>query len=199
MKQDARSRRRTEIEDVAFDLIEANGFAGTSMLAVAKAAKASNETLYNWYGDKAGLFSALVARNAATVKEALEAEVSAGAPPLDTLRRIGPRLLAMLLSPRAIALNRAAAADETGTLGRALNEAGRQSVGPALAGVIAHAIKAGDLSGSPRDVTELFFTLLIGDLQIRRITGAIPDPTAAERSARAETAVTRLLTLAAPG
>lgn len=51
----------------------------------ARQARASNETLYSWYGDKQGLFKALVTRNAAKVKALLEAELSSerDAPPWD--------------------------------------------------------------------------------------------------------------------
>ncbi len=49
-------------------MLDAKGYAGASMLAIARQAKASNETLYNWYGDKNGLFRALVVRNAGEVR-----------------------------------------------------------------------------------------------------------------------------------
>ncbi|WP_237352646.1 TetR family transcriptional regulator [Rhizobium leguminosarum] len=43
------------------------------MLDIAKAAKASNETLYRWYGDKNGLFQTMVESNARATKTALDA------------------------------------------------------------------------------------------------------------------------------
>lgn len=111
MRDDNRSLRQEQIEQAAYDVLEARGYSGTSMLTIARKARASNETLYNWYGDKTGLFKALVARNAAEVKQLLEADLQAATDPLHTLRSMGPRLLGILTGARAVALNRAAAAE----------------------------------------------------------------------------------------
>ena len=63
MKPDRKEKRAREIEAAAYALLEAKGFEGLSMQSVAKMAKASNETLYRWYGDKIGLFEARSSRN----------------------------------------------------------------------------------------------------------------------------------------
>ncbi len=105
----SKDTRRIQIEDAAYALLDAKGYSGTSMQAIARAAKASNETLYNWYGDKKGLMAALIARNTDTVRVAL-ADI-ANTQAVERLSLIGPTLLAMVLGPRAVALNRAAAAD----------------------------------------------------------------------------------------
>ena len=76
MRDEARTKRAEEIEAAAYRLLEERGYDGLSMQAVAKAAKASNETLYRWYGDKLGLFSALIAGNTATVGAVLETDHS---------------------------------------------------------------------------------------------------------------------------
>jgi len=94
------------------------------MLSVAKRAKASNETLYRWYGDKLGLFMSLIERNLSDVRAVLEPDSQCADDPLETLQILGPKLLELLLSPRAIALNRAAAADASGALGQALARGG---------------------------------------------------------------------------
>ena len=87
----------------------AAGPADLSMQAVAREAKASMETLYSWYGDKTGLYQALVADNAVQIEVALiEAKT---ADPVAMLEDIGERLFDMVTSERAVALNRAAAAD----------------------------------------------------------------------------------------
>ncbi|MCF3595170.1 TetR/AcrR family transcriptional regulator [Rhodobacteraceae bacterium LMO-12] len=192
MRNDAREKRAEEIEAAAYGVLEAKGFGGLSMLAVARAAKASNETLYRWYGDKQGLFAALIARNTDVVRAALE-RVGGGGDAMADLSRVGPILLSMLLGPRAVALNRAAAADGSGALGRALGRAGRDVVGPWIAGVMARAIEAGQLGGAePGEMAEVWFALLIGDAQIRRVTGAMGMPGPEEIAARSEAAMRRL-------
>ncbi|SHL04034.1 transcriptional regulator, TetR family [Roseovarius marisflavi] len=160
------------------------------MQGIAKQARASNETLYNWYGDKQGLFKALVTRNAAEVKTLLEAGLAADRDALSILGLLGPRLLALLLGNRAIALNRAAAADPSGALGRTLSQAGRESILPLLMEVLEAARHKGQLTF---DTTEtavgLYLDLLLGDLQIRRVIGRQPPPTAEFFVARSERAM----------
>ena len=191
MRDEKKAERAGEIEAAAYAVLEKKGYEGLSMLAVARAAKASNETLYRWYGDKLGLFEALIARNTQIVTKALETGGAAG--PEEELRRLGAVLLEMLLGPRAVALNRAAAADASGSLGRALGRMGRETVAPRVAAVMARAIAAGRLGGgTPEEMAEAWFGLLIGDMQIRRVTGALEAPDAAALEARAERALALL-------
>ncbi|MEJ6390981.1 TetR/AcrR family transcriptional regulator [Gymnodinialimonas ulvae] len=187
MKSDKKEERRAQIEDAAYRMLGEKGYAGTSMQAIARAAQASNETLYNWYGDKKGLMAALVARNTETVRATLVENVGGDA--LDRLARMGPILLGMVLGPRAVALNRAAAADPSGDLGRAISAGGREVVGPMVTAVMAGAVNEGKLQGEPEDLTQLYLTLLIGDLQIRRVIGAMEVPTAQAIEARAQAAL----------
>ena len=169
------------------------------MLAVAKAAKASNETLYRWYGDKNGLFAALIAGNALVLKTTLEDALSEMDDPVSTLRTLAPLLLGTLTSDRAIALNRAAAADESGTLGQAIAEGGRDTIAPLIGGVIAQAIEQHQIiAPSPRIATEWYIALVIADAQIRRVIGAVPEPSQAHISQLAETRVAAFLKLVAP-
>lgn len=194
MRDEARTERMRRIEDAAYELIEQKGFAGMSMLAIARKAKASNETLYRWYGDKTGLFKAMVIRNAAEVRHMLESDLEADRPPLETIRALGPRLLGLLVSPRAIALNRAAATDASGALGQALTEAGRNQILPLVSDVFARAEKSGLLGSlNTQEAVKIYFNLLVGDLQIRRAIGALPEMGAQDIVDRAEWAFQLLL------
>lgn len=205
MRQENKSLRQTQIETAAYAVLEQKGYAGTSMQAIARAARASNETLYNWYGDKNGLFKALVARNAQEVKALLEEELVTGQDPLATLGRLGPILLTLLLGDRAIALNRAAAADPSGELGAAISLAGRESVLPLITEVLIRAKRSGVLVfQEPDEAAGLYMNLLVGDLQIRRVIGRVPAPEPSFCTARADLALRRLTlllgpTLTAPG
>ncbi len=199
MRDEKRSARQTEIECAAYAVLEEKGFEGASMLTIARAAKASNETLYNWYGDKVGLFRTLVERNAEAVKGLLESHLADDAPPLETLAALGPELLALLTGPRAVALNRAAAADRTGVLGAALAEIGRGTVAPLIGAVLERARTAGVLAFDETGAAvELYLGLLVGDLQIRRVIGTEPAPSAAVITARSTRAQEHLHKLCAP-
>jgi AcrR family transcriptional regulator len=196
MRDENRSLRQDQIERAAYAVLDEKGYAGASMLAIAKAAKASNETLYNWYGDKAGLFSALVRRNAAEVKALLQDQIDAGGDAVDTLSRVGPVLLHLVTSDRAVALNRAAAADPTGDLGRTIAAEGRDTVAPLIAQVIAQGKAQGRFTFDDLAMTcETYLGLLIGDIQIRRVVGRMPQPDPEALSARADAAQRNFLRL----
>jgi AcrR family transcriptional regulator len=196
MRDENRSIRQDQIEQAAYAVLDAKGYGGTSMLAIAKAAKASNETLYNWYGDKTGLFAALVRRNAAEVKALLEDQIAAGGDAVDALARVGPVLLQLVTSDRAVALNRAAAADPTGKLGRVLAAEGRETVAPLIAQVIAQGREQGRLAFDDLAMAcETWLGLLIGDIQIRRVVGRMPQPGQEALAARADAALRNFLTL----
>ena len=194
-----REKRREEIEALAFDLLEEEGFEGTSMKAIAARARASMETLYNWYGDKLGLFAALVERNTGRVLKQLSQAGPDVAAPEDRLRMTAETLLAMLSSPQAIALNRAAILDTTGRLGLLLTSSGREVVGPHLAGLLIDWRETGAVDfDDPRSATATFVNLLVGDHQIRRATHAEKELTSKDVSERTERALRQFASLYRP-
>lgn len=199
MRDEKRTDRQKQIEIAAYELLESKGYSGTSMLGIARKARASNETLYNWYGDKQGLFQALVTRNAANVKSLLEEELGGDSDALSILGRLGPKLVALLTGDRAIALNRAAAADSSGELGEALATKGRDAVFPLLAQVLERARAEKQLSFEDiGEAARLYLDLLIGDQQIRRVIGRLPCPTEDFCQARSERALQHFTRLLAP-
>jgi AcrR family transcriptional regulator len=177
MRDEARAERQAEIEEATYRVVRARGYGGTSMLAVAREAKASNETLYRWYGDKRGLFRSMVENNAEATRTALKRALDRGADPLESLDTVAPILLSMLLGDRPISLNRAAAADESGELGAALAAGGRDAVLPLIEELMRRGMANGGIvAPSARTAAEWFISLLIGDQQIRRVIHAVPAP-----------------------
>ncbi|MCO5157644.1 MAG: TetR/AcrR family transcriptional regulator [Aquamicrobium sp.] len=192
--------REARIFAAAHALIAERGYGATSMLAVAKAAKVSNETLYRRYGDKRGLFARMVEDNARAIRAMLEAAVAGEGDALAGLRGVAPLLLGMLLGERAVSLNRAAAADETGELGRALAAGGRDAVAPLLGALAGRAMEAGSIRApSAAQAVEWYIALLIGDMQVRRVTRVAAEPSEAEIEARAQAAFSAFLRLCAAG
>ncbi len=193
MREEKRSIRQQQIETAAYKVLESKGYGGTSMLGIAKQARASNETLYNWYGDKQGLFQALVTRNADEVKQHLQDELETDNDALSILGTLGPKLLDLLTGDRAVALNRAAAADSSGELGAAISQSGREAVFPLLKKVLERARDDGQLTfDQPADAVGLYLDLLIGDQQIRRVIGRLERPSEAFRLERSDRAVRHL-------
>lgn len=189
---DDRTKRQREVAifAAAYAQLAEHGYGGASMLRIAKAAKASNETLYRWYGDKDGLFTAMVRDNAAQTRallcEALEEKGEAWA----ALEAVAPIFLGMILGDRAILLNRAAAADASGALGAAIATGGRGEVMPLLVQLMARVcVGSGNVA---EQAAEWFLGLLLGDLQIRRVIGQQNCLASKEIDARCATALTAL-------
>jgi AcrR family transcriptional regulator len=179
MQTENKLKRQVQIETTAYAVLREKGYTGTSMLSISKRAKASNETLYRWYGDKLGLFKSLIEQNAHDTKELLEEHLSGDEEPINTLRTLGPVLLSLLVGERAISLNQAAAADQSGELGVALSEIGRETIAPLITQILINARTAGALDfTNAEDTTELYISLLVGDLQIRRAIGRMTEPDA---------------------
>ncbi len=110
MRNENRELRRREIVEHAFDMLARDGYAAFSMQALAKVSKSSKETLYGWFGGKAGLYEAMVEENAAR----LVLPSADAADGVKELSRFGAELLSMLLGERAVLLNRVAAAEAGG-------------------------------------------------------------------------------------
>lgn len=197
MRESAQIERRRSIEEAAYELIDEKGYDNISMLAIAKRAKASNETLYRWYGDKKGLFQAMVIRNADEVYASLVEDLDRQRDPMQILEDISLKLLRLLTSDRAIALNRAAAADASGELGIALSKVGRERVLPLISKVLGQIKDQGTFGDlSLEEVTRLYMNLLIGDQQIRRAIGVMPAPNETELKTTTRKALDHLLKFA---
>lgn len=202
-RKDARRQnaRRAAIEDAAYEVLLADGYKAASVLAIAKRAKASNETLYRWYGNKQGLFAALVERNAQAAKEMLDDALAQDRAPLEVLESLGPILLRLVTSERAVALNRAAAGDvhDTATLGQALADGGRNALMPRIATLFELASQTADLHVDDADeAADVYISLLLGDVQIRRATGALDGLSATQVEKRAARALELVKRLFAP-
>lgn len=178
MSDSQKQARHQAITQAAYALLAEKGYGGTSMLAVAKAAKASNETMYKWYGDKQGLFETMVRDNAAQTGELLRQALADQTDPLDALARISPIFLTMLLGEPAVLLNRAAAADPTGALGQALADGGRNEIQPLFAQLMA--TLATRSTHDAQTLAQTYLGLLIADTQIKRATGVMAEPSKTE-------------------
>jgi AcrR family transcriptional regulator len=195
------AERRMRIEQAAYEVLGEVGYNSASLLAIAKRASASNETLYKWYGNKQGLFRALVESNARDAEQMLEAALAADGDLFDALAALGPVLLTLVTGERAIMLNRAAAGDvsDTGTLGRSIAESGRETIRPLLRDLLDRAHKEGLIAcDDPAQAAETYFHLLIGDLQIRRVIGVMAKPSGEEIDQRSRNALELFLKLYAP-
>lgn len=199
MTPDKQDERRRQIEAAAFDVLAEKGYRSTSMLQIAKRAAASNQTLYAWYGNKQTLFQSLIEENARNVKDLLRDALDNHSDPQDTLRALGPLLLAFTTGEKAIIMNRAAIADadETGLLGEAIDSAARHEMVALITAIMMQLVAAGRFRDDtdPADAAESYISLLFGEVQLRQALGRMDvlDRTAiAQRAERAFDLTSRL-------
>jgi AcrR family transcriptional regulator len=195
--------RRQAVLDAALAVLERRGYAGTSMLDIAREARASKETLYAWFGDKKGLFAALVADNAAALNAAIEAVPAdpAETPVGDALAGFGAALLGLLLGPRAVAINRAAAAEAArdAELGSLLVASGRAATGRRMVELLRRRMALGEIAAvDPEEAFSVFLGLLLRDLQVQVLVGATAAPDGEALRRRAEAAAALFLRLYGP-
>ena len=193
--------RRTEILETVQQVLRARGFAGTSMLAVATAARTSKETLYRLFGDRRGLFAALVRHNADTVNAELVQALSSDRPPEEVLPQLGRGLATLLLGDRSVTINRAVIADASasGELGEILAASGRGTTGPLIMRYLESQRARGRLEfPSVEEAFEVFLGLLLRDRQVRRLLNVLPPPSKSEIDDLADRATAYFMRLFAP-
>jgi AcrR family transcriptional regulator len=180
------ARRQAALDAALAELVE-RGLEQTTMQAVASRTGSSKESLYAWFGNRDGLLAALIERQAAGVGDAL-ARVTAGGDAREALTSIAERLLRLLLSDVSVALNRAAM--PSAELATLLLRHGRHTTGPL---VEAYLERLG--VPDPAEAFQLFYGLVVRDLQIRRLLG---ERVEVDVRADAATAVDRFLRLTLP-
>ena len=190
--------RQRDVLEAVLDLI-VKGQRPLSMIAVARAASCSKETIYRWFGDRDGLLTATVRWQAAKVRGI---ELPNG--PIDeaflrkALARFAVDWLNVLTGPTSIALNRLAiteAGSDTLDLGAIVLRNGPAEMARRIAPLFVAARASGLIAYSGEaDAFSAFFGLVVGDLQIRLLLGDEADETFdIDRSA--EEAARRFMTL----
>ncbi len=188
-----REQRRRRVLDAAFAELVEHGYEKTTMLGIAQRAGASKETLYSWFDNRDGLFSAMIEDNADHAATAIQAGLARDAEPATTLTSFSVGLLTMLTGERSIALNRAAMSSPD--LAAVLLASGRHRVGPLVERYLDRLNQSGFITiDDPAETFRLLYGLLLTDTQIRVLLGESP-PTAAEVAERAAVAVDRFLLL----
>jgi AcrR family transcriptional regulator len=188
---------RQVVLDSAFELLVERGYRRTTMTAVAERAGSSKETLYAWFGDKPGLFVALVRRAEAMNQRVLLALNSEHvSDPAETLTAFATGLLRLLLGERSVAINRAAIGelDSAPELASVLLAQGRHRTGPIVEAYLARLAAQGRLAiDDPAEAFTLLYGLVVQDLQIRALLGdRLPERDLAQH---ARAAVDRFLAL----
>lgn len=198
MKAASRDRRRHEIMNVAIEVLAQRGYRDASMLEVARRTSASKETLYAWFGDKRGLFEAVIRRNAEAVQAVLARHFESDASTEVVLVEFGRALLGLLLGDSAVAINRAAISEARSDprLAQILASAGREATLPSFIRFLElHRGRGALRIEAPSEAAEDYLGLLLGDTQTRRLLGLLAAPKKAQIEARALRATKNFLRL----
>lgn len=198
----AKEERKREILLAAFVELRTNGYSGTSMLSIARRARASKETLYAWFGNKPGLFAELVQNNAVLVQQVLRGSLSEDQKPQNALSAFGEALLRLLLGEAAVCLNRAAITEteRDRTLADIINLNGREATLPLLTDYLDRQKAAGTLDfDDALTAAQLLIGVLMGDAQVRRLLNVLPEPDDDWIEDRVERAVSVFLKLYGTG
>ena len=179
---DERRAREGEILATALGVFLRSGYGASTVDELAAAAQVTKRTIYTYYGDKAGLFAAMVRHLAAAVS--LDATRDD-----DTLETLSARIVARLHSDELVGLHRLVIGESARfpELAQILHRSGDAR----------HIARLADHLRAERGparvpLAEPLFSLLLGEKHRRRLLGIDPAPTPAQAAAHADTALSRL-------
>lgn len=157
---------RDRLLDHTIKVLLRDGYQKFSMIAVAQSAKASKETLYRQFGDKAGLLHAALTRNATWIGPLLNEGLQATQSMEERLYRLGLNYLHGCYLPEALALQRIAYADGDRGLGPIFAE---EITEHAITYIVAEFAQWG--STQPREDAEIFLGMIQGKLHEKIMLG----------------------------
>jgi AcrR family transcriptional regulator len=156
------------------------GYAATTMEAVAAAAGVSKRTLYKHHADKPTLLRAVVAAMVSAWRPPFDAEAADPADLVGSLLRLARRMLDVALTPQALALHRLAIseAERFPEIVQALHQAGTSTAIDRIAALLAPVV-------APQDAVwaaEQFQRLVLGGPQLRALGFGTPLDAAARKA-----------------
>ncbi|MDR3440319.1 TetR/AcrR family transcriptional regulator [Telmatospirillum sp.] len=177
--------RLNHLITVAGRIFLSKGYEATSLDSLAEAVGVSKTTIYHNFGDKAGLFRAVLNYVIPPIWPKLSSVSSGGQSPQEVLISFGHGVLTSVLSPDAIALLRLVYWESSRfpELGQAFGEAERAAV-DVVAEYLSSAIKQRQLNRTdPVWAASQFLELIWGTLVRRLIIGtaSLPDKEDCER------------------
>ncbi|MDE0342160.1 MAG: TetR/AcrR family transcriptional regulator [Deltaproteobacteria bacterium] len=197
-RRSSRAPRRAHILDVAAKVLAERGYRDTTMLEVARRSNASKETLYAWFGDKLGLFEAVIRRNSGRIRLALNGRLDGDTSVESALTEFGRALAFHLLCDNAVSINRAAISEARSgpSLAGRVAKSGREPIQRRFARYLQQCHERGVLFvEDPDEAVETFVGLLFGSAQTLRLLGVIDAPGESEIEHRAAQAVEKFLRL----
>jgi AcrR family transcriptional regulator len=169
-----RDKRRRAILDAADALFFEKGYEATTLGEIVARSGGSLTTLYELFGNKTGLLSALVRERCLSITAVIDSVAIAELPPREALCTVARHLFTLLTDAGGIALFRVVIAESARQpeLGRQFYEAGPASGRRIMAAFLAGQSAQGGLQVDDAEEAALhFFHMLLGDYQTRLLCG----------------------------
>jgi len=166
--------KRLAILESAKQLFVEQGYAGTSMDAIARSAGVSKLTLYSHFGHKEDLFQQCVVSKCEEHAPHALYDPNNNLPLHQRLSSIGAAFVELLFSEEAIKFYRmmAGEARQTGKLGRLFYDAGPQRMLDQFDELLAAAVRQGELEVKDRQrAANHYFSMMRGDHHMRVLIG----------------------------
>ena len=173
----AREARRREILDAAFLEFASKGYAGASMEAIARRARASKETLYAWFENKETLFNTLLVSRLDGISSRVTAAAEVDRSPENVLPIVAEDVMRLMLAtlPLTQAMGPAESAGEASRLvGKTITDERRR-----FADYIVWCRDQGYVAfdDDPMEIVSLFIAMADGQWGLRLGTGMIDELT----------------------
>ena len=175
--------KRQSILKVATDMFLAEGYSGVSVDRIIATIGGSKRTIYSYFGDKEGLFTAMIEQLCEENVSPLTHIDLKHNPLKEALTTIARIFLDVVLSPRTIALHRLIVAEalRTPKAAKSFFDAAPSTAYNCLSGYFTWAEGAGLISpGNAHTRAVIFLDALTGDLQLRCLLGLRELPSQAE-------------------
>lgn len=188
--------RREALLRAAAELFLEQGYVATSIDAIIDRAGGSKRNIYKEFGNKEGLFTAIVAESAEKALSTLVADESEGPDLRETLTAFGQHLFAVYMSPAVIGIYRIAVAEANrfpDLVGSFYDQGpGRTTV--RLAEVLEFANRRGEIQTDDcQRVAGHFVSMIRGNLHLQVVLGLRPPPSVEEIQEAVASAVEVLL------
>ena len=184
--------RRAAILEAAAQVFFEQGYAATSIDAIIERSGGSKRTIYNEFGSKEGLFTALVSENADTALSALTVDSLEGRGLNEVLHEFGSRLLAIYMSPGLIGVYRSIMPEAVRfpELAKDFFDKGPGRASDRLAEILEESRDRGEINLEDcRSAADHFVGMFRDNLHLSVVLGLRPPPSPAEAEAAVKSAV----------
>jgi AcrR family transcriptional regulator len=169
--------RRSQILDAAAQVFLENGYGGATIDLVVERAGASKATVYSFFGDKDGLFAAIVEDRCQRILSAFGDPEVVGSDIRSALAHIARRYMEVVMAPDAVGLYRLIIAEGVRfpELARTFYRLGPERTNAQLADMLSLWRKRGLIRlDDPQLAAVQFFDSVGGDLHRRAMAGIAP-------------------------